>query len=127
MMLYVNAQRNSFEWIGRLGYFVNSGGIKLAVAVMEDKISAFFTEKKLKLSFFLFKNDDEKLGERLEMAVEKNPEVQMNENEMKKLLSGILLSVEMPRQIHFIDHFQYTSLGKTDKPKTIAVLYQKES
>lgn len=117
----------TFKWLGRYDLVVNSGGIKLQLDRIEDKICAVFHEKMLNLQFFLFKNEDEILGERLEMAIEKDNNFPIKPDEIKDILLKKLESVEIPKRIYILPTFKRTSLGKTDRLNTIRSIYKEDA
>lgn len=104
-----------FEWLGRKGNVINSGGIKIHAEVLERLISAH-----LKLPFFIHREADEKLGERVIILIENNGQA---EAEINLLLNRIdLPKFWKPRQIYFLTAFLYTNNGKLKRAETYNLL-----
>ncbi|MCR6640725.1 MAG: hypothetical protein NVV82_17465 [Sporocytophaga sp.] len=104
-----------FTWLGRIDNIINSGGIKLQIESIEDKINAILKENNYKGNFFLSKNTDEKLGEALAFYYEG---FESSKSEILQLLKKGLPKYEVPRYFIFCKYFKYTASGKIDKLKT---------
>lgn len=83
-------------WKGRKDNVVNSGGIKLIIEEIEEKIRLDFDGE-----FYLTKEKDEILGEKLVMISKKKPPTFKHLNKY-----------ETPKRIHIVDKFKYTENGK---------------
>lgn len=94
---------NSFEWISRKDDIINTGGIKVQIKALENKLSKFFD-----FPFFISKQKDEKFGDLICLAT-----LEVNE---KKLISfnfkANIPKYEAPKKIIFIDNFLYTETNK---------------
>lgn len=105
-----------FKWLGRADNALNSGGIKIAVEQLEQKIEAILVEKGIRSRFFIFGMPDPALGQKVCLAIEGNAPDQ--------LISGIIETVvnkyERPRQVFRFDRFAETATGKIDRRKTIS-------
>jgi O-succinylbenzoic acid--CoA ligase len=104
-----------FTWLGRIDNIINSGGIKLQIESIEDKINAILKKKNYKGNFFLSKIADEKLGEALAFYYEG---FESSKPEILQLLKKELPKYEVPRYFIFCKNFKYTASGKIDKMKT---------
>lgn len=96
-----------FKWLSRLDDVVNSGGIKLFPEQIEKKISPWMDR-----SFFFTKQDDSKLGEKLIMVIEGKPLDSVLLKLLKSELKETLTKHEVPKDIIFMDQFEYTANGK---------------
>jgi O-succinylbenzoic acid--CoA ligase len=109
--------KNSFIWLGRADFVVNSGGIKLFPEQLEKKISAWMSARYPGVPYFFFGEVDDRLGQRLVLFVEGEAS-QFNlvalEEELKKLLSKF----EVPKKINLLPRFTYTDTGKVNRPVT---------
>lgn len=97
----------SFEWKGRFDFVVNSGGVKLFPESIERKIALVFSNR-----FFLTKEPDPLLGERLVMVVEGEMPDLAKQDELKERLRGILTPYEMPRTFYYRASLPQTENGK---------------
>jgi O-succinylbenzoic acid--CoA ligase len=109
--------KNSFIWLGRADFVVNSGGIKLFPEQLEKKINPWMSERYPGVSYFFFGEADDRLGQRLVLFVEGEAS-QFNlvalEEELKKLLGKF----EVPKKINLLPRFTYTETGKVNRPLT---------
>lgn len=105
-----------FTWLGRIDNIINSGGIKLQIESIEDKINMILKGRNFEENFFLAKLPDEKLGEALAFYFEGSESLKSG---ILQLLKKELLKYEVPRYFIFCQNFNYTASGKIDKLKTI--------
>jgi O-succinylbenzoic acid--CoA ligase len=113
--------KNTFVWLGRNDFVVNSGGIKLFPEQLERKLAPLLEEICPGCAYFLFGEKDNRLGEQLVLYVEGTRE------ETKRLalevgLEQILGKYEIPKKIYFRVAFAYTPTGKINRPATAASL-----
>lgn len=109
--------KNSFAWLGRADFIVNSGGIKLFPEQLEKKISAWMSERFPRVPYFFYGEADERLGQRLVLYVEGEQSalnLELLEEELKKFLGKF----EIPKQIYLLSSFKYTPSGKINRPET---------
>ncbi|GLR18108.1 AMP-binding protein [Portibacter lacus] len=83
-------------WKGRKDNVVNSGGLKLLIEEIEEKIKLEFDGE-----FYLTKVSDDILGEKLVMITKATPPLFKN-----------LSKYEKPKHIHLVEEFSYTENGK---------------
>ncbi len=104
-----------FNWLGRKDFVIISGGKKFHPEILEKKIEA-----QLKERYFITKEYDEKLGEKIVLFIENeySPE---RKNEALKLLNSNLDKHEIPKNIYFYFPFEETNSGKINRIST----YQK--
>ncbi len=112
--------KNTFTWLGRADFVVNSGGIKLFPEQLERRIAPLLEETCPGSSYFLFGEKDNRLGEQLVLYVEGTSE------ETKRLalevgLGQILGKYEVPKKIYFKPAFAYTPTRKIIRHATAAL------
>lgn len=95
-----------FEWLGRLDFVINSGGVKLFPEQIEKKLAGTMLQ-----NFYVWKESDEVLGEKMILIVEGKEEEFSHHFES-------LTKIEQPKAIYFIGQFEYTPTGKLDRNKT---------
>jgi O-succinylbenzoic acid--CoA ligase len=107
----------SFQWIGRMDWVVNSGGIKFSLEHAEEVVATFFHEKDLQDAFTSFKCQDEKWGERWVLIVSKefNQEVF---DQLKRYCQKVLGKYIYPKEIRYTKKIVYLSSGKVDRFNT---------
>ena len=113
--------KNTFTWLGRADFVVNSGGIKLFPEQLEGRIAPLLEETCPGCAYFLFGEKDSRLGEQLVLYVEGAGE------EKKRLalesgLGQILGKYEVPKKIYFKASFAYTPTRKINRQTTAASL-----
>ena len=101
-----------FIWLGRKDFVINSGGYKFHPETIERKL-----EDQLSFRFFISKEADEKLGERIILLVEHKFEELIKEK-IQSILSGCLSGYEIPKKIYFIPKFIETTSGKINRLAT---------
>ena len=70
-------------------------------------------------SFFFFGKADEKLGEKLCLAIETNDSNQEQIAALSELLKLALARFEVPKNIYLVSAFSKTGTGKVNRPKTV--------
>ena len=104
-----------FIWRGRYDNVINSGGIKLYPEEIEEKLSKVIGHR-----FFVGAIDDNALGEKLVLLVER----EFSEDAKAELTKAIknlkgLSKFEKPKQIIFIEKFEETKSGKIHRLNTL--------
>ncbi len=98
---------HSFIWLGRMDNVVLSGGLKLYPEKLEAKL-------KLDAPYFLDKEEDSSLGERLIIVIEEGLPIPKLIKDIKSQLKGS----ERPKAIYVAKQFRYTSNGKLRRKET---------
>lgn len=98
---------NSFTWLGRKDNVINTGGIKIQIELLEQKIAELFTLWKFSCHFFIDSVADEKLGEKIILVVQ-GPPLPDLPGKLKKNMS----KYECPKAIYYTDTFAKTPTGK---------------
>ena len=99
-----------FDWLGRFDNVINSGGIKLHPEKIEEKLANSIQQR-----FFVAGIADEKLGEKLVLIVEGVARTLILEK-------ANLSKFEVPKEIHFINHFIETETKKIQRKKTLDLI-----
>jgi len=113
--------KNTFTWLGRADFVVNSGGIKLFPEQLERRIAWLLQETCPGCNYFLFGENDSRLGEQLVLYVEGNGE-EKRRIALEAGLEQTLGKYEVPKKIYFKPVFTYTPTGKINRPATAASL-----
>ena len=109
--------KNTFVWLGRADFVVNSGGIKLFPEQLEKKINTWMSERYPGVSYFFFGEEDDRLGQRLVLYVEGEAS-QFNLEALEEGLKKLLGKFEVPKKIYLLPQFTYTETGKINRPVT---------
>ena len=102
----------SFKWLGRSDFAINSGGIKIIPAIIEDQLNTL-----IQANFFSIGIPDQKLGQRHILIIESNEDFNL-----KKLDFKLLDNYKIPKEIYYLEKFRYTSSGKVNRHLTLASL-----
>jgi O-succinylbenzoic acid--CoA ligase len=112
--------KNTFTWLGRADFVVNSGGIKLFPEQLERRIAPILEEIYPGRAYFLFGEKDSRLGEQLVLYVEGMVE-ETKRVALEAGLGQILGKYEVPKKIYFKAAFAYTPTKKINRPATAAL------
>jgi O-succinylbenzoic acid--CoA ligase len=113
---------NAFVWLGRIDNVINSGGIKIVLDVVDEKIARVFYDLNYNNSFFTWYQQDEKLGQKLVLFVESDGERLIEEVLMEEIRKRVS-TYETPKHVYFADRFIKTPTDKTDKRRTAETLF----
>ncbi len=112
-----------FIWKGRIDNVINSGGIKIQLEEVEQDIEVLLHNKGASHRFFLFPQEDQVLGEQLEMVIETTSNKQFTDYDyIETVIKTSLDKFKAPKKIHYIDYFAETGSGKIDRFNTIQLL-----
>jgi o-succinylbenzoate---CoA ligase len=109
-LVELNETEEKFKLIGRADNIINSGGVKIQLEAIEEKLSTFISS-----SFFCFGLPDEKLGTKLCCAFLNTSEISVEREQFK----GKMTKFEVPKVFFPLEKFIFTASGKIDKLKTI--------
>lgn len=102
--------QTEFKWLGRADFIINSGGVKIHPEEVEKRISPYLNK-----NFFVWKEDDNILQERVVLVIEGNQNtLKINTSEWYKDLH----SYEKPKAVYVIPTFCYTESGKIKRKST---------
>lgn len=113
--------KRKFIWRGRIDQVINSGGIKLNIMEVENKIKQLFISENITYGIFVSGIPDLRLGERMILIVE-TLEEKIEIKKIKTIFSTGLSKYERPREIHPIKKFLYTETGKINRSATLKLL-----
>lgn len=111
-----------FIWLGRADNVINSGGLKFQLEKVESSAEIALFGLREHYRSIAIGLPDEKLGERLELVIESVPFSEEKRDKLMKVLSEALEKYELPKAIHFIEHFPETGSGKIDRKKIIGLV-----
>jgi O-succinylbenzoic acid--CoA ligase len=100
----------SFEWLGRSDFIINSGGIKLNPEIIEQKLTEY-----IKAPFFIIGLKDAFLGEKVALVIENST----NFIPIKTHFIKVLDKYEIPKVYFKMDEFIRTKSGKVNRLQTI--------
>ena len=104
---------NRFKWLGRTDFIINSGGIKIQIEELENKLQNHIHPK-----FFIYKKEDDKFGEKVVLIIEG----EKNEKYTKKDFYSFLENkYHIPKEVAFIEKIILT---KSDKINRFATFEQ---
>ena len=109
--------KNSFVWLGRADFRVNSGGIKLFPEQLEKKVAKLMHTLFPSVAYFFFGEKDPLLGEQLVMYLETSP-TSPSIPTLEKELRAHLGKYEVPKVIYGRPSFVYTPTGKINRSAT---------
>lgn len=100
----------SFNWLGRMDFVINSGGIKIHPEQLEKQLAAH--PQLRRLNYYIGKKPDERFGEVPVLYIESAP-FAFHTGAMQELIARN----SIPREIIFRPSFLYTESGKIKKRK----------
>ena len=100
----------SFNFLGRLDFVINSGGVKLFPENIEYKLHDFFKQRIVISSL-----PDRVTGEQVVLVIESNEKVELSIEDIEKIQG--LKKIERPRQIVVLKAFPETASGKINRLK----------
>lgn len=102
---------DTFEWLGRLDFVINSGGVKIHPEVVEEKLAPF-----LNVPFFVHHRPDVELGQAVILVLEGNEITHVLPTQALEKLHPY----ERPKDVYTVPEFNYTETGKIKRSETIA-------
>ncbi|TDB67050.1 AMP-binding protein [Arundinibacter roseus] len=114
----------TFKWIGRLDSIINSGGLKIQLDKIDQKMEECWPNDTPLLPFFSWFEPDDRLGQKLIVFVEgeKNSVI---EKKILHTLSQKVKPFEVPKAFYFIHEIIKTPTGKLNKPATADLFFTK--
>ena len=107
----------TFSIDGRTDFIINSGSIKINPVLLEKKL-----EGHLPCPFFITGLPDLHLGEKAVLCLENSGELLPKICELWKIIEGLVSKPEIPREIHFLEHFVRSENGKLKRDSTAILL-----
>lgn len=109
----------TFEWLGRADFVINSGGVKIQAEKVEAAVEFALAQMGLVLNSFISSVPDIKLGEKVVVVFESQPFDQIRESQLRQKLEMALTRYELPKQFLFLPEFKKTASGKLDRQQTL--------
>src|SRR5690606_10350562 len=109
----------TFEWLGRVDFVINSGGVKIQAEKVETMLETALAQMGLTFNSFITSIPDEKLGEKVVAVLETNFLDQVREVQLKEKLQAMLSRYEVPKLFLLLPEFKKTASGKLDKKQTL--------
>ncbi|MCF8372915.1 MAG: AMP-binding protein [Bacteroidales bacterium] len=104
---------NEFKWLGRFDNVINSGGIKIFPEQIEEKISSLIPG-----NHFISSSLHPALGEKVILVIEGEEPSANEKSNLFENLRKILQRHECPKEISFVERFEFTSSGKINREKS---------
>ncbi|MDX2361368.1 MAG: AMP-binding protein [Crocinitomicaceae bacterium] len=108
---------HSFNWLGRVDFVINSGGIKIHPEQIESKISSYIPSP-----FFSIGIEDNDLGQKQVLCVESLSKEVIEIEQIRSCLDKYFL----PKEIHYFEKFEYTASGKINRLETLKKIHNAE-
>ena len=104
--------KHQFDWLGRIDFVINSGGIKFHPELIERKLEHYFNH-----AYFIHKETSKEYGEIIILILECENSKQLSDTYLNDLKS-ILQRYEIPKKIYFINPFIRTESNKINRLET---------
>lgn len=115
--------RAAFRWLGRWDHIINSGGVKVAVEVVEAAVERIWPASGLEARrFFVAGLPDERLGQAVTLVIEGDPLGEAGESALRGASMRGLERYQAPRRIVYRPRFIETETGKIDRAATLAAV-----
>ena len=102
-----------FEWLGRIDFVINSGGIKIHPEQVEQALNSF-----IEIPFFSSSLEDPNLGNKHILCVECSSFLNLTKADLKQFINRHVV----PKEIYYFDSFCYTDSGKINRPETLKII-----
>jgi O-succinylbenzoic acid--CoA ligase len=116
----------TFLWLGRADSVINSGGVKIMLDKLERIAEGILHKMDVPNAFFLWHEDDERLGQKLVLFLEKMPVV-VNVTELLANFADRVDPYEVPKAVYFVEKFKNTPTAKLDKKATARAYFAPNS
>ncbi|HLU87529.1 MAG TPA: AMP-binding protein [Taishania sp.] len=103
-----------FDWLGRVDFVINSGGVKIQIEELEKELSHV-----IHFPFFIYKKADEKLGEKVVLIVEGTYQKEYTQKEFYRSLTN---KYYIPKEIAFCGQIERTASDKINRISTFQKL-----
>jgi O-succinylbenzoic acid--CoA ligase len=111
----------SFKWLGRADDVINSGGVKIIPAQVEEKLAALLLRLGIQNRFFVFPLPHDTLGNSVNLLIEANG-IPFAIPALKEEIVKVLPPFERPKLIFEMAKFIETNTQKIDRNKTISLI-----
>jgi O-succinylbenzoic acid--CoA ligase len=111
--------KHTFDWLGRVDFVINSGGVKVQAEKVELVLDVALAEVGESRRAFVAGRPDERLGQALTAYVEGDSLAPDTEEKVLTLLRARLDKYEVPRALVYVPAFETTASGKLDRTATL--------
>ena len=113
----------AFQWIGRADFTINSGGIKIQAEALEAELQKYIKPIFGGIQYFVFGQNDEKLGQRLVLFLETKEGDKNKAQELLMILKREMKKYHYPKEIFILEAFIKTPSGKINRTKTSGLCF----
>ena len=114
--------KNKFEWLGRLDFVINTGGVKVQGEMIEKTIAKAFQQININRDFFVTGIPHPRLGQELCLIIEGKALEIAQEKALKTYLLERLQKYEVPRQFLYLTQFIRTETSKINRKANLKML-----
>jgi len=114
---------NTFIWLGRSDFTINSGGIKAQPEIIETQIGQEVEKQFPGSRFFIFGEKNENFGQLICLLIEQSAGSHEQAVVLLKNLKDKLSKYLVPKRVYFLTSFEETASGKINRPATLKKLY----
>jgi len=111
--------KHTFDWLGRVDFVINSGGVKVQAEKVELVLDVALAELGQSRRAFVAGHPDERLGQAVTAYVEGEPLASPLEKRLLGLLTARLGKYELPKAVVYVPAFKATASGKLDRGATL--------
>jgi len=111
--------KHTFDWLGRVDFVINSGGVKVQAEKVELVLDVALAELGQQRRAFVAGLPDERLGQAVTAYVEGEPLAGPLEKRLLGLLTARLGKYELPKSVVYVPAFKATASGKLDRAATL--------
>jgi len=111
--------KHTFDWLGRVDFVINSGGVKVQAEKVEQVLDVALAELGQSRRAFVAGRPDERLGQAVTAYVEGEPLPAATEKRLLSLLGTRLDKYELPKTVQYVPGFKATASGKLDRAATL--------
>lgn len=109
----------TFEWLGRADFVINSGGVKVQAEKVETALELALAQLGLTQNSFIASLPDARLGEKVIAVLEGQPLDQVRKSQLLHKLENLLTRYELPKALFYLPQFKKTASGKLDRLQTL--------
>lgn len=99
--------KNHFKWLGRTDFIINSGGIKIQIEELENKL-----QNHIRHNFFIYKKKDDKFGEKVVLVIEGEKSEKYTKKDFYAFLEN---KYHIPKEVAFIEKIIFTESDKINR------------
>ncbi|WP_151088887.1 AMP-binding protein [Hymenobacter baengnokdamensis] len=111
--------KHTFDWLGRVDFVINSGGVKVQAEKVEQVLDVALAELGQSRRAFVAGRPDERFGQAVTAYVEGEALPAAAEKRLLSLLGTRLAKYEVPKSVVYVPAFKATASGKLDRAATL--------